>query len=157
MTETIKPYAAPVIHREYTVVTFAAEEYFVRKVNPKNLKVMRVKDGRLQMGPKRIFTYVRDMTAEDHKTMADHRAFSKEAVPEVDTRTFGLGNHVVLKEGIKPVGNVEPGTVYVVIGVNAKTINIVPDGGHGNGSEYFQYPPATLEIVKANNRQRTAN
>lgn len=146
--------STPVIHREYTVVRYANNEYFVTKVNPKNLKVVGVKDGRIQNGPKTIFTLVRDMTSDDHRLLKDHQDFSKAANPEVDTRAFGLGNHVVLKEGIKPVGSVAPGTVFIVIGVNGKSISIVPDGGFGNGAQYLRFDPRALEIVKANNNPR---
>lgn len=157
MTDTIKPYAAPVIHRLYTVVSYLNNEYFVLKVNPKNLKVMGVKDGRLQDGPKSIFAFVRDMNDEDFNLLNEHQKFSKATTTQVDTRPFGLGNHVVLKKGVKPVAGIPAETVFVVIGVNPKTINVVPDGGYGNGAQYIRFDPRALEIVKANNRQRTAN
>ena len=150
-TETAS--TATVFFRPYTVVRHGSDEYFVTKVNPKKLKVMRARDGLLQEGVHRAFTFVRDMTSEDHAQMHGHEKVKSALNPQVSTTIFGLGNHVVLKEGVKPVAGIPAGTEFIVIGVNAKTVNIVPDGGFGNGQQYIQFTPGALEIVKANNNQ----
>lgn len=147
------PDTSVVFHRPYTVVSHAGTEYFVTKVNPKKLKVMAAKDGRLLEGDKRAFTFVRAMNEQDHETMRGHENFRTTLSPEVSTEKFGLGNHVVLKEGVKPAGGIAVGTEYVVIGINAKSVSIVPDGGFGNGQQYIRFTPGALEIVKANNNQ----
>lgn len=146
------PELAPYVHfQSYTVVSHGSEEYFVMKVNPKKLKVMRARDGLLQMGDHRAFTFVRDMTSEDRAQMHGHEKVKSALNPQVSTETFALGNHVVLKKGVKPIAGIAAGTEFVVIGVNAKSVNIVPDGGYGNGMQYFRFVPNALEIVKANN------
>lgn len=142
---------AVVFHRPYSVVSHGGEEYFVTKVNPKKLKVMAAKDGRLLQGDKSAFTFVRAMNEQDFDAMSGHEKFRTTLNPEVSTEKFGLGNHVVLKKGVKPAGGIAEGTEYVVIGINAKSISIVPDGGFGNGQQYIRFTPNALEIVKSNN------
>lgn len=143
-TDTIRKFTP--IPRAYTVVTHGGAEYFVTKVNPKNLNVTEAATGVKRRGPHTAFAFVRNMTEEDHRKLA---SFEDAAPKRTSTTTFGLGNRVRIKDGVKRFDGMTEDQEYVVIGVNSKTISIVPDGGYPDGTRYLRYGPEFLEITKA--------
>lgn len=160
MTALSFPFAG---HSGNTVVqTSDGTEYFAVKVNPKNLVVISLEDGRPLQGPHNNFTFVRLMDPADlgrrfaledqwavnpknprHKT----EATSTTGTPAPPLPKLGLGVRVRLV-GTRAFGKFPTDVDYVVIGVNAKTYNIVPLGGFGDGTEYAQVSPGYLTLVE---------
>lgn len=139
------------IHRLYSVVTDpSGVEYFVEKINPKNLVVMRASDGKMLQGPHRHFTFLRSFGSDEHQA---RRAFKEAAEPrqtaadQSEKPKLCLGMRVRVPANMR-LGNFPVDVDYVVIGVNAKTINVVPLGGFGSGQQYARLSPGMLTIVE---------
>lgn len=138
-------------------------EYFVTKVNPKNLTVLSLVDGRPLTGPHRLLNFVRVMAPVDLRrryalegqwaenpenpyrvTAKDAEKAAAKAAAAAALPKLGLGMRVRLN---KRIGDFGTDIEYVVIGINAKTFNIVPLGGYGKGTEYARASRGYLTLV----------
>lgn len=149
-------------HLANTVVKdVSGTEYFVTKVNPKKLIVLSLVDGRTLDGAHGLFTFVRVMSIVDltrrhalegqwaenpenpnRVTAKDAGKAAAPALPKI-----GLGMRVRIPAQLR-LGNFPVDVDYVVIGINAKTFNIVPLGGFGNGNEYTRVSRGYLTVVE---------
>ena len=128
-------------------------EYFVTKVNPKNLELISMVDGHPLTSPHGLVKFVRETTMGDL-----HRRFDLEDKWAVNPENLdpkpanprglpkiGLGMRVRVLEQL---GDFPRDVDYVVIGINATTFNVVPLGGFGNGTKYASVSRECLTIIE---------
>lgn len=139
------------LHRLYTVVTDpSGVEYFVEKINPKKLVVMRASDGKMRQAPHRYYTFLRSFGSDEHQA---RRAFKEAAearqtaADQPEEPKLGLGMRVRVPADLR-LGNFPVDVDYVVINVNSKSVSVVPLGGFGNGQQYARISPRMLTIVE---------
>lgn len=160
MTARAFPFAG---HGFNTVVkTSDGTEYFAVKVNPKNLVVISLEDGRPLQAPHDSYAFVRLMNPADLG-----RRYALEAqwavnpknprrrtetplaadTPAAPLPKLGLGMRVRLDESVI-IGKFPTDVDYVVIGIDGSTYDIVPLGGFGDGHEYVRAFRGRLTLVE---------
>jgi ribosomal protein S4E len=130
------------------VITFKGVEYYVKKVNPKNLRIVAVKDGKNYNLPRMAKFTVDDsrtLTADERKTCGILTWSEKTAIKQ----ETGLRNGAIVRIKQKPTTSKWQFDImqkFVVLNDKTERFQIVPVGGTPDGSWWNVYPN-NLEVV----------
>lgn len=120
----------------------ANEEFQVTKVNPKNLKVTSLTDGKNYTLPKAAAIFIRKSTVMKTTNLEVETI----PVPSTPKKIFRNG---MLVRHMKPTKYSTIKDLWVVGGVNEKTITLYKFGGNVSG-QYLRVPPSYLEEIDVN-------
>lgn len=123
------------------VIEYAGKEFLVEKINPKNYKVKALHTNIGYNLPKHLATYVRIATAEDYLKMPKNEVPSEPMVHKAPQFRQGM-----LVRFIKPSKVSTVKELWVVGGINAKTVTLYKFGGSLEG-KYLRVSPTYLTEI----------